>query len=212
MTLPLRPQAVEGDVTFAVRRPDPAETVPARAPDELLLGEAEERSLVDRAHAGDRRAFDALVRAHQRAIFSFAWRRTQNVEDARELSQQVFVRAFERLAGFRGEARLRTWLLSIAVHLIADLQRGRARLQPLTENTMGSVPPADELEATQASSKLRAAVARLPEKQRACVELRAFEELSFREVGEVLGINEDAAKMNFHLALKRLRQEMEQGR
>jgi RNA polymerase sigma-70 factor (ECF subfamily) len=195
-----------------VRRLEP----PAGPADNTEVSEADaatsaERALVDRARAGDRAAFDTLVRAHQRAVFGFAWRHARNVDDARELTQHAFVRAYERIGTFRGEARFRTWVLSIAYNLGADVARGRARTEPLGSRDAVAADDEDALEARQTSAMLRAAVARLPEKQRLCVELRAFEELSFREVGEVIGISEDAAKMNFHHALKRLREEMENG-
>jgi RNA polymerase sigma-70 factor (ECF subfamily) len=164
-----------------------------------------EESLVAAAQRGDRAAFDALVREHQRAVFAFSWQRVRDVEAARELTQQTLVRAYEGLSQFRGEARFRTWLFSIAVRLCIDAQKKRKDVEHQPQETAGA--PA-LLEARERQLLLRRAVARLPEKQRLVVELRAFEELSFKEIGAVLEVSEDAAKMNFHHALKKLREEL----
>jgi RNA polymerase sigma-70 factor (ECF subfamily) len=166
----------------------------------------DDRELVEKFRAGERRAFDELVRRHQGSIQRLSLRFLRDAEEARDLAQRAFVQAFERLETFRGEASFRTWVYRITVNLaLSQVRKHRPTLEPLGETPAESVEDrADD----KTLSRLRAAVEKLPPKQRMCVELRSFEDLSFREVAEIVGCSEDAAKVNFHHALKRLRELM----
>ena len=183
--------------TEAERVPDPPNAAPTD----------DDRQLVARSRGGDRRAFGELVARHQRAIFLLAVRYLDNVEDARDVAQRTFVQAFQKLGRFRQESGFRTWVYRIAINLAVTALRERGRAAKMAarasslETEVAPVEPISEREAR----RLRAAVASLPPKQRLVVELRVYDELSFREVAEVAGSSEDAAKMNFHHALKRLR-------
>jgi RNA polymerase sigma-70 factor (ECF subfamily) len=173
----------------------------------LQAAPEDDRALVEKFRAGDRRAFDELVRRYQGAIQRLALRFLRDQEDARDLAQRAFVQAFERLATFRGEASFRTWVYRITVNLaLSQLRTRRPDHVPLADDHGEAVAP-EQRDADEAR-RLRQAVAALPPKQRLCVELRAFEDLSFKEVAEVVGCSEDAAKVNFHHGLKRLREEM----
>ena len=168
----------------------------------------DDQEQLDRYRAGDRKAFDELVRRHQRAIFLLGLRYLGNVEDARDLGQRAFVQAYQQLGAFRGDARFRTWIYRIASNLALDALRKRSRDTRLevaldTPQELGRVR--DQLAELEENARLRAAVAALPPKQRLVVELRIFDDLSFREVGEIVDSSEAAAKVNFHHALKRLR-------
>ncbi|HEY7954779.1 MAG TPA: RNA polymerase sigma factor [Polyangia bacterium] len=183
--------------TEAERVPDPPNAAPTD----------DDRQLVARSRGGDRRAFGELVARHQRAIFLLAVRYLDNVEDARDVAQRTFVQAFQKLGRFRQESGFRTWVYRIAINLAVTALRERGRAAKMAarasslETEVAPVEPISEREAR----RLRAAVASLPPKQRLVIELRVYDELSFREVAEVAGSSEDAAKMNFHHALKRLR-------
>jgi RNA polymerase sigma-70 factor (ECF subfamily) len=161
-----------------------------------------DQELVDRFRAGERRAFDELVRRHERAILRVIARYVRDAEEARDLAQRAFVQAFQRIDTFRGDAAFRTWVYRIAVNLaLSYVRRPRLVIAPLVDQ------PSEEDTRPDGDTRrqLRAAVATLPPKQRLTVELRVFEDLSFREVGEIVGCSEDAAKMNFHHAVKKLR-------
>ncbi len=183
--------------TEAERVPDPPNAAPTD----------DDRQLVARSRGGDRRAFGELVARHQRAIFLLAVRYLDNVEDARDVAQRTFVQAFQKLGRFRQDSGFRTWVYRIAINLAVTALRERGRAAKMAarasslETEVAPVEPISEREAR----RLRAAVASLPPKQRLVIELRVYDELSFREVAEVAGSSEDAAKMNFHHALKRLR-------
>jgi RNA polymerase sigma-70 factor, ECF subfamily len=165
--------------------------------------------LVERFRAGERRAFDELVRRHQRAIFTVARRYLRNDADAADVAQQTFVRAFKALDGFRGAASVRSWLYRIAINVALNHVRDHARekSQEIEENrlTTNATGP-QRIIAGEDAARLRAAIAELPPKQRMVLELRVFDDLSFREVAELADCTENAAKVNFHYAVKRLKE------
>jgi RNA polymerase sigma-70 factor (ECF subfamily) len=168
-------------------------------------------ALVDRVRGGDDRAFDELVRRYQRPLYYLALRYVRNDADAADVTQRAFVRAFRSLARFRGDASLRTWLYRIAINLALNHIRDRRRERAadiddaaLATDAVG----ADALERARRAQRLRAAIEQLPPKQRMVIELRIYDELPFKDVGELAGCSENAAKVNFHHGMRRLRQLM----
>jgi len=173
-------------------------------------GEADpDRALVERHRAGERGAFDELVRRHQRALWRVAQRYVKNEADAADVVQQAFVRAFRAVDTFRGAASVRSWLFRITINAALNHVRdhGRERPDEIADDALTARPEGSlRLEAAEAHDRLRAAVAALPDKQRAVLELRVFDELSFKDIAVALDTTEGAAKVNFHYAVKRLRQ------
>jgi len=164
--------------------------------------------VVDRFRAGDRRAFDELVRRYQDPILGLVRRYVKASDDAQDVAQKAFVRAFEKIDTFRGDSSFRTWLHRIAINLALNHIRGQDRLQPLElddvaafTNSLGT----ERLVAAEVWRKVHARLAELPPKQRLVVELRLFHELSFKEVADIADCSEDSAKVNFHHAVKKLR-------
>ena len=169
----------------------------------------EDEILVDRYRAGDLRAFDELVRKHQRAIYYLARRYVRDPDEAKDVAQRAFVKAFHGLRGLRGAGAFKTWLYKIAANLALNHIRDHARLRPVED--MKEEPAVDAVGAARLAdaekqAKLHGAIGTLPPKQRLVLELRIFDELSFREVAVVAGCSENAAKVNFHHAVKRLRE------
>jgi len=177
----------------------------------IAEGEAtidEDAEAIERHRRGDPRAFDGLVRKYQRPIYYLALRYVKNGEDAKDVAQRAFVRAFQSLGGFRGASSFKTWMYRIAVNLSLNHLRDHARERPTEIDESALVADAvgaDGIAAGEDRRKLLAALERLPPKQRLVVELRVFEDLSFKEVAEVAECSENAAKVNFHHAVKRLR-------
>lgn len=164
--------------------------------------------LVARLRAGERAAFDDLVRGYEQPIRRLVQRYVPAEEDAKDVAQRTFVRVFERLGSFRGESRFRTWLYRVAVNAALDSTRRQLRGEtvPVEDdvaftNSLGT----EKLVAAEVWRKVHARLAELPPKQRLVVELRAFHELSFDEIATIVGSSEDAAKMNYHHGVKRLR-------
>jgi RNA polymerase sigma-70 factor, ECF subfamily len=169
-------------------------------------------ALVERAQRGDRVALGALVRRHQRAVFALCLRYVGDADEAQDLVQRTFIRVMTKLPELRETAAFRGWLLRIGAHLALNHIRDHARFVaddgegPRAGDAHRSEPRVvDLLEASETGAALRDAVKALPTKQRMTLELRVYEELSFREIAASLDTTEGAAKVNFHYAVRKLR-------
>ena len=173
---------------------------------------------VARAKAGDEGAFRALVERHGRAVFRLAFRMTGNEQDAEDVVQEAFLKAYRRIGQFEDRAAFGSWLHRIAANCAYDVLRARARKREdgVDANASGPDPldgfPAETPSAdrsvlsAQISRRLRAALARLSPQERAAFTLRHFEERPIREIGELLGLDEGAAKHSVFRAVRKLRE------
>lgn len=196
-----RPAQPDWDIT--VIRPEGA------AVSEPAVEDLSEAALVDAALAGRPGAFDLIVERHRRAVYQLCYRFTGNHEDASELSQEVFLRAFRGLKNFKGQAALGTWLHRIAVNVSLNrVAVKRPRFEPVEEEQhvdTSAETQSDRMLREERAARVRAAVARLPEKQRAALILRTWEELPHQEVARILGTSVGAAKANVFHALQNLK-------
>jgi RNA polymerase sigma-70 factor (ECF subfamily) len=151
-------------------------------------------------------------------VYQLCCRFVGNHEDASDLSQEVFLRAYRGLRSFRGHSSLATWLYRIGVNVC--LNRVSAKEPPGT-NARNAAPleerqhadtrsdsPADRLLKAERNARVRAAIAELPSKQRATLILRIYHEMSHQEIAEVLGSSVGAVKANFFHALSGLRKRL----
>ena len=169
-----------------------------------------DRDLIARVLNGDRDSFHVIVRRHAGPLWSTVRASLQNLEDARDVFQETWLRAFQRLDTLRDAARLRSWLLSIALNLV---RQSRRRMHAATEPTdlfderpaEGSADPAAEISRNELVALLRRRIAALPGRQREVVDLRVNHGLSHAEIGELLGIHADASRASYYQALRRLR-------
>jgi RNA polymerase sigma-70 factor, ECF subfamily len=168
--------------------------------------------LLERIGDGDRGVFDALVNKYQREIYFLALRMSKNIEDAEELTQQIFVKAFEKLSGFRRDASFKTWLYQLALNHCKSHIRNRHDTLELNEEleipSDGDPSPLTRLIRDETAAAAAAAIDSLPEKQRLTVTLRVFQELSYSEIGKLTGCSEQTAKVNFHYGIENLRKKM----
>jgi len=167
-----------------------------------------DRECVERFREGDRAAFDTLVRRHQKGVWRMVRRYVRSEADASDVTQQVFVRAFKGLASFRGAATVRSWLYRIAINCSLSWLRDHKREQPseIDDHVLVESPVAPaKISSSEEGARLREAIAQLPPKQKLVLELRVFDDLSFKEVAELADCSENTAKVNFHYAVKRLR-------
>jgi RNA polymerase sigma-70 factor (ECF subfamily) len=159
---------------------------------------------------GEREAFDALVVRYQRDIYRLCYRYVNNHEDANDLVQEVFLRAWRAIGRFRGQSRFSTWLYRIAVN--ACLNFRAARRVPMRElpDTLADpgLPAPDRVLREEKARRVRKAVGRLPEKQRATLILKVYHELTHQEVADVLGSTVGTVKANLFHALGNLRKLM----
>jgi RNA polymerase sigma-70 factor (ECF subfamily) len=168
-----------------------------------------DRELVERFRAGERNAFDLIVRRHQKGMWRLARRYVKHDADAADVTQQAFVKAFHALISFRGAATVRSWLYRIAINCALTWIRDHRREQPQTiaeDALVASGSATATMISSEDSARLRSAIAVLPPKQKLVLELRVFDDLSFKEVAELAECSENTAKVNFHYAVKRLRE------
>lgn len=172
------------------------------------LDALDDRALVAACLAGTAGAFDVVVARHRRAVYRVCYRFAGNHEDAADLAQEVFLRAYRSLGRFKGESSLATWLYRISVNAALNKVSGRkAGHEPLEAHVLQSSEPgpAERLAAAERAEQVRRAVARLPRRQRATLILRVYQDLSHQEIARVLGTSVGAAKANLFHALNNLR-------
>ena len=171
--------------------------------------------LVERARAGEEAAFAELVQRYQRPLYALVFRYVRNEDTAADLVQNTFVRVLSQFDQFRGTGRFRTWLYRIAANLAKNYLRDqkRWRTTPLEPFHLSQDPPGlQRLLLEEDQQRLYEALDSLPPKQRLTVELRIFQNLPFKEVAAIMECSENTAKVNFHYALKSLRQRMNKKR
>jgi len=174
---------------------------------------ATDEELARLGQAGDDAAFGALVERHHGVVYRVALSIVSDPDLAQDVTQEAFLKALRALGGFRGEAAFRTWLLTITANAARSALRknGRKRetdLDGMVPIASGDPDPAEQAVAAQEAAQARALLSRLPEKQRLSVQLRIDEGLSFREVAEVIGSSEGAARVNYFHGIRRLREWM----
>jgi RNA polymerase sigma-70 factor (ECF subfamily) len=170
---------------------------------------------VDRLRAGDRRAFEELVRAQQHRVYGLALRMLGNGADAQDIAQEVFLRAHRALAEFRGDARLSTWLYAITSRVCLNRLAGSEhRLARHGEETLARLVdarpgPDQALERGELEEALHRAIAELPEERRIVVFLRDVEGLAYDEIAEVLDLPVGTVRSRLHRARLDLKEKLE---
>ena len=167
----------------------------------------DDRTLIERWLGGDERAATAIVERHATAIARFV--STLGERETDEVVQDTFVRAFSSFDSFRGESSLRTWLFTIARRLVLDrrrAQRRRPATEPIDDVELASGFTAlDSIVAAETEGQVREAVERLSPTQREVFTLRVGEGLSYKEIAEVVGTTEGAARVHYHNALRTIK-------
>jgi len=194
---------------------------PSSSPDRLVA--QEDAALVAGAKAGDARAFELLVQRHERKIFALALRMTRNREDAEDVVQQGFQKAFIHLKKFEGDSLFSTWLTRITINEALMLLRRKrvSREVPIAESTSGdeTAPPLDIPDSgpnpedsclrREQEKILCAAVDKLTPGTRKAIELRELGELSTGETAQAMGLSVGAVKGRVFHGRKKLRQTLE---
>ncbi len=174
----------------------------------MTLGNSDaDANLVERYLAGDMTAFDELMIRYERQIYRVCYRFVDNREDAMDLAQEVFIKAFEHLGSFRRESSLKTWLYRIAMnHCINHVKKHAYEFVEVTETT-GNVAASvhTQLEEREQRDHFRKMVKQLPPKQKAILELRINEQLSYEEIAKISGRSVSTIKASVFFALEKLR-------
>jgi RNA polymerase sigma-70 factor, ECF subfamily len=182
------------------------QTVTASMP--MSLGNTDvDSDLVERYLGGDMTAFDELMIRYERQIYRVCYRFTENRDDAMDLAQEVFIKAFEHLGSFRRESSLKTWLYRIAMnHCINHVKKHSYEFVEVSE-TIGSVGATvqSQIEDREQREQFRRLVKQLPPKQKAILELRINEQLSYEEIAKISGRSVSTIKASVFFALEKLR-------
>jgi RNA polymerase sigma-70 factor (ECF subfamily) len=179
------------------------------------LADLDEQALVEACVSGRPGAFDIIVERHRRPVYQLCYRFVNNHEDASDLSQDVFLRAYRGLRRFRGQSSLATWLYRIGVNVCLSRVSAKSPLgspgraiesiddEHLVDERTESAP--DRMLRHERSARVRDAISQLPRKQRAALVMRMYHEMSHQEIAEVLGSSVGAVKANFFHALGNLK-------
>jgi len=176
--------------------------------------------IVERALTGDAEAFGEIVRRWERRIFALTYGMLGREEDARDATQETFLAAFRNLRGFRGEAKVSSWLHRIAVNqCISRQRRSKVRSESALEDaeetnarsfaTPLSYSPARVVEGRQETVAVRRAINSLPIELRQVIVMKEFEELTFREIAEALDLPLSTVKSRLYTALKQLQMRLQ---
>src|SRR6187455_69551 len=165
-----------------------------------------DEDLVARSRTGDTESFNQLVKRWERPIFALAYRTLGREEDARDVTQETFLRAFRALSGFKGDAKFSSWLYRIALNLCRDWMR-KERRAPVV-----AVPEGVDMEDLAARAELGREVARamehLPVEQRQAIILKEYHGLTFQEIADLMRCPLSTVKTRLYQGLSVLRREL----
>ena len=186
-------------------------------PDELAYSSADDLQLVEWAKTGDMSAFEELVSRHRERIYVRAYSIMRNEDLAVDLSQNTWVKAWQRLEQFQGEASFPTWLTRIVTNLCLDELRRQKRvrmdsIEAMEETTgpvenrleMETVEPVEGLDRQELRKRIDAALAKLSDKHRTVIVLYEFEQLEYREIADKMGTTIGTVMSRLFYARKRL--------
>ena len=179
-----------------------------------------DEELVARSQGGDMDSFNQLVMRWERPIYALAYRTIGREEDARDVCQETFLRAFRALKGFKGQAKFSSWLYRIALNLCRDWVR-RERRQPVAQAPEGvdlfdlasEKAPSETIEDLVARQEISKAVAKamalLPEEQRTAIILKEYHGLTFQEIADMLDCPLSTVKTRLYQGLSVLRRQLD---
>lgn len=167
--------------------------------------------LVSEVKAGSRSAFTELVRRHQRGLLRIVLRLTRELPLAEDIVQETFIKAYEKMEMFEGRSSFKSWLYQVGLNTAKNRFRSRPPEEFTTDILQGGVDAGAERDLVKGdvAKKLRAEVDLLPERQRIAITLRVFEDLSFKEIAQIMNCPYDTAKANYRHALLKLRDTFE---
>lgn len=175
------------------------------------LNEISDLEVVHQIRSGDRKAYSILVRRHQKALLRLCMRFLKDLDSAEDCVQESFIKAYERLNSFEARASFKSWLFQIAINTAKN--KLRDRFSDMTDIDDVPLAVAAVAETTMVhgdvAKVLQQHIEELPFKQRTALVLRVYEDLSFKEIAEVMECPYDTAKANYRHALMRLREELE---
>ena len=187
----------------------------------MTHGMSSDEELVTRSMGGDLDSFNQLVLRWERPIYALAYRVIGREEDARDVAQETFLRAFRALGGFKGQAKFSSWLYRITLNLCRDWIR-KERRTPVSQapegidivELAGEATPSETIEQlvgrNQLSRAVSKAMASLPEEQRTAIILKEYHGLTFQEIADMLDCPLSTVKTRLYQGLSVVRKQLEQ--
>jgi RNA polymerase sigma-70 factor (ECF subfamily) len=167
--------------------------------------------LIQDVKSGEKKSFEVLVIRHEKFLLKIVVRMTRDLDAAEDVVQEAFIKAYKRLHLFEGRSSFRSWLYQIAVNTARNRFRKYAR-EVLTSETVDSAVEGEaenQLIALDMRKILQSEIERLPERQKTALRLRIFEDLSFKEIAELMTCPYDTAKANYRHALLKLKERLQ---
>jgi len=177
----------------------------------------EEKDIIKKVIDGDKNAFEELVLANQKNVYNLAYKMTKNEEDALDLSQEAFIKAYRRLPGFRGESKFSVWLYRLTYNLCIDFLRKKSGTRIVSldyEDTKGDVKPLeipdlrnlpeDNALRNETRKNIADSIRELPDNHREILVMREITGMSYEDISETLGINAGTVKSRLARAREKL--------
>lgn len=175
------------------------------------MSQNQDQYYIDKVINDDTQAFSVLVDRYKHMVFTLAMKILKNREEAEEVSQDVFVKVYQALHTFKGDSKFSTWVYKIAYYRSLDYLKKRGRSVNTNSVDISTVydlaaveNTLDGLEANERKTAIKNAIAELPEDDAVIISLHYFEELSLKEISEVMGIAKNTAKVRLFRSRKRL--------
>lgn len=169
-----------------------------------LMDDVDDAELVTRCLRGDQQAFEPLVARYEKVLFNVALRMVGDYEDARDITQTAFVKAYEKLASFDPRYRFFSWIYRIMINESLNHLQRRKPYQPLDPGLACATTPLEDAQASELSERVQEALMRLSPDYRQVLILRHFVELSYSEMSSLLSIPEKTVKSRLYTARQRL--------
>jgi RNA polymerase sigma-70 factor (ECF subfamily) len=172
-----------------------------------------ERGLIVRFQSGDLSAYSELFDSNHRRVLNLGLRMLRNEEAALDVAQEVFMRAYEELPNWRGEARFSTWLYRTALNVCFERIRAEEKQRKIRDRSPEEelIPSSEiNLSAGEVRTAIDKAIKTLPARQQTIFVLKQYEELRFSEIANMLEITEGGAKASYHKALMALRERLKE--
>ncbi|HWP82932.1 MAG TPA: sigma-70 family RNA polymerase sigma factor [Bacteroidota bacterium] len=173
------------------------------------MSDSQDASLVDQCLQGNRRAFEVLLDRYQRTVFNVVYRIVKDVEDAQDITQSTFVKAFENLRSFNPKYKFFSWIYKIAVNESLNHLNQRKRTTELNEDIVSEEDdPEGSLNNVDLSEKINDCLMKLSPEYRVVIVLRHFQDLPYHEIGQILDLPEKTVKSRLFAARQALRRHL----
>ena len=179
--------------------------------------------IVDQAKSGNKRAFNQLVEMYRNKVLYVAYDLLGDWDEAKDIGQETFIRAFEKLNDFQGKAHFSSWIYRIAVNLCMDVHRKRKRIpqdsldaglqngfEPKSQSEETESNPGRSLEQLQLRNQIDDALQYLSLNQRTAIVLRYFHERSTKEIAEIMDCSENTVRIHFFRAMEKLKESLKE--